>query len=372
MDDQCSTSDRAKRSSAAKDCRELAFHYCDLHRATARAIRPTPSPHRVHFRYWKLAHSESHSTRPTPADGSRSTLQIRIAPQQVQIRTPKICTGLAFNVQNSLSATTRATQISLSVQTRAAPRRQKLITSFRCSKLAPARSESSLRCPKSAEGPLAMFKVCTAPQAERSEQSKVRRGSEGSLSKLQTKRRAPATCSTHQSLHKVGFDGKNSRHATVRHTAPQRERTQNKRDKRRQHGLNSLPSLPSLGTISFLPSLPSLTSLLSLFSLLSLHSETERRAERGERGVSLSPCLSLPLSLSLSPSLPRSLSPSLPLSLSPSVPLSLAPLSPSLPLSLSPSLPRSLSPSLSPPVCSRMSLFLSFFLYFFLSFFLSF
>ena len=69
--------------------------------------------------------------------------------------------------------------------------------------------------------------------------------------------------------------------------------------------------------------------------------------------MTVSPSLSLPLSLS--PSLPLSLSPSLPLSLS--LALSLSP-SLSRPLALSPSLPLSLSPSLSVALCPSLCLHL--------------
>ena len=96
----------------------------------------------------------------------RFCVQMRAAPQRERFDPPKVCRGFTLRAQNVHRAAARAIR-----PTQAAQR-----VRFACSKCAPRHSESGLTYPKCAEGSLCMLKMRAAPQRERFDPPKVRRG----------------------------------------------------------------------------------------------------------------------------------------------------------------------------------------------------
>ena len=113
----------------------IGFVVHNVHRTTARVIRNTHSPQRVH----------SQRERPNP---------------------PKVRRELTFDVPNSNRRTARAVR----------PTQSRQRVHFRSSQCAPRRSESDPTHPKSAAGSLSMFTMFTVPRRQRFNTPKARRG----------------------------------------------------------------------------------------------------------------------------------------------------------------------------------------------------
>ena len=109
---QMRTAPQRERFDPHKARRGFTLRAQNVHRATARAIRPTRCAQRVHFACSKCAprHSESDLTHPKCAEGSFRVLKMRTAPQRERFDPPKVRKGFALRSQNAR----RATAISLS------------------------------------------------------------------------------------------------------------------------------------------------------------------------------------------------------------------------------------------------------------------
>ena len=142
----------------------LCFDVCNLHRATARAMRATESQQKAHFRS-KLPQPKRSDPPKRSVEGLRSMSQISTAPQRERSDPPK--SPQKVHVRCSKFAPRRS-------QSDPMPKVSRL--HFRCSNFAPRRSQSDPTCPKSAEGSRSTFKIRTASQPERSDLPKVCRG----------------------------------------------------------------------------------------------------------------------------------------------------------------------------------------------------
>ena len=102
----------------------------------------------------------------SPQKGSLCDLNMCTAPQRDRFDPPKVRRGIALRSQNAHRATARASRPTQSAQ----------MVHFARSTCAPRHSESDSTHPKCAEGSLRFLKMCTAPQRERFDPPKVRRG----------------------------------------------------------------------------------------------------------------------------------------------------------------------------------------------------
>ena len=84
----------------------------NAHRATARATRLAQSAQRVHFAISKCEprRSESDSTRPKRAKGSLCDLKMCTAPQRERFNPPKVRRGFTLQSPNAHHAASRATR----------------------------------------------------------------------------------------------------------------------------------------------------------------------------------------------------------------------------------------------------------------------